>query len=55
MNMNWKAGSKVFSTEEEAKQYAKDMMARGAIAGICETIQEVTHEYIGPDGLTKEV
>lgn len=54
--MNWRAGSKVFATEEEAKQYSKDMMAFGAIAGWCETNEEVTHEYVWGDfGRTKEL
>ena len=56
MDMNWKAGSKVFATEEEARQYAKDMMALGALVGMCETVQKVTHEYVwGNFGRTREV
>ena len=46
MNMNWRAGSKVFATEEEARQYAKDILAAGGLIGISETTEKVTHEYI---------
>ena len=43
---NWKAGSKIFETEAEARQYAKDMMALGALVGICKSDENVTHEYV---------
>ena len=44
--MSWKAGSKIFETEAEARQYAKDMMALGALVGICKTDEDVRHEYV---------
>ena len=47
--MNWRAGSKVFFTEEEARQYAKDMLSIGALIGICKTGEEVTHRYVWGD------
>jgi hypothetical protein len=54
--MNWRAGSKVFETEDEARQYAKDMMSLGALVGISETAEEVTHQYVfGNFGRTMEV
>ena len=56
MNTHWRAGSKVFATENEARQYSKDMMALGAIAGWCETEDPVTHEYVwGSFGETRQV
>lgn len=54
--MNWRVGSKVFETEEEARQFSKDLMSRGAIGGWSPTDDEVTHRYIfGNDGLTEPV
>lgn len=54
--MNWRAGHKVFETEEEARQYAKDMMALGALVGISKTSEAVTHQYVfGNFGRTREV
>lgn len=54
--MNWKVGKKVFKTEVEAIQYAKDIMARGGIVGWQETTEKVTHRYIfGNDCLTEPV
>lgn len=54
--MNWRAGHKVFETEEEARQYAKDMLALGALVGISETTEKVTHQYVfGNFGRTEEV
>lgn len=56
MDMNWRSGSKVFKTEAEARQYAKDMLALGALVGMCETSEPVTHEYVwGNFGRTREV
>ena len=53
--MNWRSGSKVFETEEEAIRYAKDMTAYGAVVSWGKTTEEVTHKYIGPNGFTREV
>lgn len=52
MDANWKSGSKVFETEEEATQYAKDMMARGIVVCWGKTFDRVTDKYVGPDALT---
>lgn len=53
--MNYSAGNKVFETEQEAKKFAKDLNRRGIMCIAHETDKDVTHRYIGPDGLTKEV
>lgn len=53
--MNYSAGNKVFETEQEAKKFAKDLNRRGIMCIAHETDQDVTHRYIGPDGLTEEV
>jgi hypothetical protein len=56
METNWRSGHKVFATEEEARQYAKDMMSLGALVGISKTSDPVTHEYVwGNFGRTKEL
>jgi hypothetical protein len=43
---HWRVGCKVFETEEEARQYAKDMMSLGALVGISKTTDDVTHRYV---------
>lgn len=54
--MNWKVGSKVFKTESEAEQFAKDLNSRGCLVTRSQTDEEVTHRYIfGNDGLTEPV
>ena len=56
MNSNWKVGSKVFETEEEARQFSKDLMSHGVLGGWAPTTEEVTHRYIfGNDCLTEPV
>lgn len=47
MATNYKVGKKVFATEQEAMQFAKDLMAYGALRGWSETTEKVTHRYIG--------
>ena len=44
---NWKVGKKVFRTEEEARQFSKDLQRMGAIGGWCPTDEEPTHIYTG--------
>lgn len=46
---NWKVGKKVFATEEEARQFSKDLMSGGALGGWSPTDDEVTHRYIFGD------
>ena len=54
--MNWKVGEKVFETEEEAIQFARDLSARGCLVAWIPTDEKVTHRYIfGNDGLTEPV
>lgn len=55
METNWRSGHKVFATEEEAEKYSKDMLSRGIVIFFSKTYEPVTHEYIGPDGMTQEV
>ena len=54
--MNWKVGNKVFETENEAKQFSKDLMSHGVLGGWCQTEDAVTHRYIfGNDCLTEPI
>ena len=46
METNWRSGHKVFRTEEEARQYAKDIQAAGGLIGLSKTTEKATHEYI---------
>ena len=45
--MNWKVGKKIFETENEAKQFAKDLMTLGACGGWSPTDEPATHRYTG--------
>ena len=51
---NYVVNSKVFETEEEARQFSKDLMERGIIAGYSETADPVTHYYLG-EGMTHPI
>lgn len=44
---HWAVGNKVFETEQEARQFSKDLMAHGALGGWRETSEPVTHYYLG--------
>lgn len=48
--VHYVVNSKVFETEEEARQFSKDFMERGIIVGYSETTDPVTHYYLG-DGM----
>ena len=52
--MNWKVGRKVFKTENEARNFSKDLQAYGALGGWCKTSEPVTHIYLG-DLKTEEI
>lgn len=47
MKKNWKVGKKVFRTEEEARNFSRDLMKLGAFGGWSPTDEEVTHRYLG--------
>ena len=47
MNVNFKVGKKVFATEQEARQFSKDLMSYGALGGWSKTTENVTHRYMG--------
>lgn len=51
---NWKAGNKVFETEEEAKSYAKALNNRGCTCSWKKTTEEATHRHI-KDGYTEKL
>ena len=51
---HYAVGKKVFKTEDEARQFSKDLMARGALGGWSETFEPVTHIYLG-DLLTESL
>lgn len=45
--MAYAVGKKVFETEREAREFSKDLMARGALGGWRQTSEPVTHYYLG--------
>lgn len=45
--MSYKVNGKVFETEQEAREFSKDLMAYGGIGGWRETDEPVTHYYLG--------
>lgn len=49
---HYMVNSKVFKTEDEARAFSKDLMARGGLGGWCKVNAPVTHVYIG-DGMTQ--
>lgn len=44
---HYKVGKKIFKTENEARQFSKDLQAYGALGGWSETNEAVTHYYLG--------
>ena len=44
---HWAVGKWVFETEQEAKQFSKDLMSYGGLGGWRETSDPVTHYYLG--------
>ena len=44
---NFKVNSKVFATEEEARNFSKDLMEYGGLGGWSETKEEVNSRYLG--------
>lgn len=45
--MAYVVGEKVFETENEARQFSKDLMERGGLGGWRETSKPATHYYLG--------
>ena len=45
--MGFKVNSKVFETEEEARQFSRDLMKRGGLGGWQQTEEPATHFYLG--------
>lgn len=44
---HYRVNKQVFATEEEARQYSKDLMAYGGLGGWSETDEPFTHIYLG--------
>lgn len=47
MKKNYKVNSKVFETEQEARNFGKDLQSYGGIGAWTPTDEEVTHRYLG--------
>ena len=45
--MNYKVNSKVFATEQEAREFSKDLMSYGGLGGWAPTTEPATHIYLG--------
>ena len=45
--MGWKVNSKIFETEEEARNFSKDLQAYGGLGGWSFTEEKPTHYYLG--------
>lgn len=52
--MGYRVNSKVFETENEAREFSRDLMSYGGLGGWTETTDPVTHIYKG-DGYTEPV
>lgn len=45
--IRYKVNSKIFETEQEARDFSKDLQAYGGIGGWSETNEPTTHRYLG--------
>ena len=52
--MGYRVNGKVFETENEAREFSRDLMSYGGLGGWMETTDTVTHIYKG-DGYTEPV
>ena len=51
---HYAVGQKVFETEEEAREFSRDLMNHGALGGWMPTDKEVTHRYCFEGNLRTE-
>lgn len=52
--LHYAVGKKVFESEKEAFNWCTDLMKRGIVQSYRETMDKVTHRYIG-DGIMKSI